>query len=127
MLPLGEVVLQGTGRDHRAVALRAERRPEENVLPDGATEDPGLLGRVGDLTGQTDFPLRTRELPEDGLEHRALPGPHRADDGEELPGENLQADVLQGLLLLLETPPPGDVLQADGGTGQVQLPLGLLD
>ena len=126
MLPLGQVVLQSAGRDDGAVALLAERLTEQDVLPDGATEDPGLLRRIRKLPGQRDFPVRTGELPEDCLDHGALPGPHRADDGEELPGEGLEADVLQGLLLLLGAPPPGDILEADGGTGNLQRPVALL-
>ena len=60
------------------------------------------------------------------MDHGALPGSHRADDGGELAGKGLEADVLQGVLLLLVAPAPGDLLQADGGAARVQPLLVLL-
>ena len=55
---------------HLPVSFLVKLHPKEDVLPDSATEHPGLLGRVGDGPRDGHTALAAGELAQ-----------HRLDDG----------------------------------------------
>ena len=81
-----EVLLELARRDGLLVLFLVVGLTEEDVLADGAVEDPRLLRDVRDGPGDFHLALHARDEVVQPGQERGLPGPDAADDHRQRPG-----------------------------------------